>query len=226
MKAAVYTKYGPSEVVQIKEVNTSAANDNTNLLNIALEKMQFTFRKFATHELQIADKFRSEFERARKELEGNFDKKDLKFISLFEELKRLFKKKNIEELDAAEMDAAIKDLKKIYEQVNALNNKDAQFVARYENDTKFAKIHKRIRENNLNVLQSEFALQAVLLSIKNKTDATVVNNQALLNNEDYFSEATKRTIIETLEEKGIRDLNVVRFINTTLVNEYFYQRVI
>lgn len=213
------------DIINLKE-NLENANDNTNLLNIALEKMQFTFRKIATHELQIADKFRSELERARKELEGNFDKKDPKFISLFEELKRLFKKKNIEELDSADMDAAIKDLKNIYEQAKALNNKDAQLAAKYENDTKFAKIHKRIKENNLNVLQSEFALQTVLLNIKHKTDITVLNNQALLNNEDYFSEATKRTIMETLEEKGIRDLNVVRFINTTLVNEYFYQRAI
>lgn len=213
------------DIINLKE-NLENASDNTNLLNIALEKMQFTFRKIATHELQIADKFRSELERARKELEGNFDKKDPKFISLFEELKRLFKKKNIEELDSAEMDAAIKDLKTIYEQANALNNKDAQLAAKYENDTKFAKIHKRIKENNLNVLQSEFALQAILLNIKHKTDITVLNNQALLNNQDYFSEATKRTIIETLEEKGIQDLNVVRFINTTLVNEYFYQRAI
>ena len=46
----------------------------------------------------------------------------------------------------------------------------------------------------------------------------------LLNNEEYFTEATKRTIIETLEEKGIRNLEVVRFINSTLVNEYFYER--
>ena len=61
-------------------------------------------------------------------------------------------------------------------------------------------------------------------NIKHRTDATVVNNQALLNNQDYFAEATKRTILETLEQKGITDLNVVRFINTTLVNEYFYQR--
>jgi type I restriction enzyme R subunit len=52
-------------------------------------------------------------DRVRKELEVNFDKKDPKFISLFEELKRLFKKKNIEEVDLTEMDAAIKDLKNI-----------------------------------------------------------------------------------------------------------------
>ncbi len=213
------------DIINLKE-NLENASDNTNLLNIALEKMQFTFKKIATHELQIADKFRSELERARKELEGNFDKKDPHFISLFEELKRLFKKKNIEELSSAEMDEATKDLKKIYEQANALNNKDAMLAAKYENDTKFARIHKRIKEQNMNVLNTDLALHEMLLFIKHETDKTVVNNQAILNNQDYFAEATKRTILETLEDKGIRDLNVVRFFNNTLVNEYFYQRAI
>lgn len=211
------------DIINLKE-NLENANDNTNLLNIALEKIQFTFRKIATHELLIADKFRSELERTRKELEGNFDKKDPKFISLFEELKRLFKKKNIEELDSTEIDEAVKNLKNIFEQANALNNKDAQLAAKYENDAKFARIHKRIRENKFEVLNSDITLHEVLLQIKHRTDETVINNQALLNNEDYFAEATKRTIMETLEEKGIQDLNVVRFINQTLVNEYFYQR--
>lgn len=212
-------------IINLKE-NLENASENTNLLNIALEKLQFTFRKIATHELQIADKFRSELERARKELEGNFDKKDPHFISLFEELKRLFKKKNIEELTSTEMDEAIKDLKKIYEQANTLNNKDAMLAAKYENDTKFARIHKRIKEHNMNVLNSDLLLHETLLYIKHETDKKVVNNQAILNNQDYFAEATKRTILETLEDKGIRDLNVVRFFNNTLVNEYFYQRAI
>ena len=211
------------DIINLKE-NLESASDNTNLLNIALEKMQFTFRKIATHELQIADKFRSELERARRELEGNFDKKEPKFISLFEELKRLFKKKNIEELTSEEMDEAIKNLKEIYEQANALNIKDALLAAKYEHDTKFARIHKRIKENKLTVLNSDTALHEVLLIIKHKTDETVVNNQALLDNQDYFAEVTKRTIIETLEERGIKNLDVVRFINNTLVNEYFYQR--
>lgn len=211
------------EIINLKD-NLENATDNTNLLNIALEKMQFTFRKIAEHELQIADKFRSELERARKEMEGNFDKKDPKFISLFEELKRLFKKKHIEELTAEEMNDAVKTLKNIYEQANALNNKDAQLAAKYENDIKFAKIHKRIKENHMNVLNTDVALHEVLLIIKHKTDATVINNQALLSNQDYFAEATKRTIIETLEDKGIRNLEVVRFISLTLVNEYFYER--
>lgn len=210
------------DIINLKE-NLEDANDNTNLLNIALEKMQFTFRKIHTHELQIADKFRSELERARKELEGNFDKKDPKFISLFEELKRLFKKKNIEELDSAEMDTAIKIWKTFTNRQTHWTIR-MQLAAKYENDTKFAKIHKRIRENNLPVLNTDTELHEVLLTIKHKTDKTVINNQAILNNEDFFTEATKRTIIEVMEEKGIRNLELVKFINQTLVNEYFEQR--
>ncbi|MCZ2460724.1 MAG: DEAD/DEAH box helicase family protein [Chitinophagales bacterium] len=213
------------DIINLKE-NLENASDNTNLLNIALEKMQFTFRKIATHELQIADKFRSELERARVELELNFDKKDPHFISLFEELKRIFKKKNIEELTSEEMDEATQKLKTIYSEAHSLNNKDAMLAAKYENDTKFARIHKRIKEHNMNVLNSDLALHETLLFIKHETDKTVVNNQAILNNQDYFAEATKRTILETLEDKGIRDLNVVHFFNKALVNEYLYQRAI
>lgn len=99
-------------------------------------------------------------------------------------------------------------------------------AAKYEYDTKFARIHKRIKEQNMNVLNSDLALHETLLYIKHETDKTVVNNQAILNNLDYFAEITKRTILETLENKGIRDLNVVRFFNNAVVNEYLYQRAI
>jgi type I restriction enzyme R subunit len=211
------------DIINLK-ANLESANDNTNLLNIAMEKMQFTFRKIAEHELQIADKFRLELERTRKELEGNFDKKDVKFISLFEELKRLFKKKNIEELTSEEMNEAIKILKHIYNDANDLNNKDVQLAKKYENDTKFARIHKRIKENKLDVLKSDIALHEVLLAIKHTTDETVLNNQAMLSNEDYFAEASKRTIMEILETKGIRNLDVVRFITKIMVAEYFFER--
>lgn len=211
------------DIINLKE-NLANADDNTNLLNLALEKMQFSFRKISEHELKIADKFREELERTRRTLEGNFDKKDPIFITLFEELKRLFKKKNIEELTSEEMNEAIKTLRSIYERAQSLNNKDALLATKYENDPKFAKIHKRIKENNLNIFKTDLALSEVLLAIKHKTDIKVIDNQDILKNQEYFSEATKSVIIETFEEKGFRNLDVVRFINNTLVNEYFYER--
>jgi type I restriction enzyme R subunit len=211
------------DIINLKE-NLEHASDNTSLLNMALEKMQFTFRKIAEHELKIADQFREELERTRKELEGNFDKQDPRFITLFEELKRLFRKKNIEELTSQEMNEAIRNLRSIYDQASQLNNKDALLAAKYENDTKFARIHKRIRENHIPFLNSDIMLHEVLIDIKHKTDNLVVNNRDILKNQDYFSEETKATILRVLEEKGIRDLALIRFINTTLVNEYFYER--
>lgn len=206
--------------------NLENAADNTNLLNIALEKMQFTFRKVAEHELQIADKFRNELEKARKELERNFDKKDPKFISLFEELKRLFKKKNIEEMDSKEIGEATADLQRIFAEATVLNNRDILLAAKYENDGKYARIHKRYKEHGWNLLTTDSALHQVLLAVKHRTDEKVVNNEGVLNNEDFFAEAMKRIIMETLEEKDIRNLELVHFLNKTLANEYFNERAI
>jgi type I restriction enzyme, R subunit len=210
-------------IIHLKE-NIENENDATSLLNIALDNMNFTFRKIGEHELKIADKFREELERARLTLEKNFDKKDPVFITLYEELKRLFKKKHIEELTSEEMNSAISELVDISHRGSELNRKDLQLASKYEEDIKFARIHKRINENNLNILKTDTALHRVLLAIKHRTDETVINNQAVLNNQDYFSETTKRAIMEILEEEGIKNIDVVRFINTNLVNEYFYER--
>lgn len=206
-------------IINLKE-NLENASDNSNLLNIALDKVQFTFRKIEEHELKIADKFRMELERTRKELERNFDKKDPVFVSLFEELKRVFKKKNIEELTSAEMDVATKILTDIWKRANDLNNKDALLARKYNNDYKYAKTHKRISENNMNVLKSEMALHDALMMIKTRIDSMVYDNHAILKNRDYFLESAKTIVMDVFESKGIRDLEFTRFINKTIVNEY------
>jgi type I restriction enzyme R subunit len=65
--------------------------DTTNLLNVALEDVLFTFTKVKEEEMVLADKLRSVLQRTREMLQGNFDQKDPEFTSLKEELERLFK---------------------------------------------------------------------------------------------------------------------------------------
>ncbi len=210
-------------ILNLKD-NLQNETDTTSLLNIALENMQFTFRKISEHEMIIADKFRAELESARRALESNFDKKDPVFITLLEELKRLFRERNIEEFTSEEMRKAVLNLQDIYNRAHALNNKDALLAAKYENDTKFARIHKRIKENKITVFSSDIVLNEVLLDIKHKTDVAVLNNRDIIDNQDYFSDVTKRTIIEALEEKGIKDLEAAQFINKCLIKEYVGER--
>lgn len=205
--------------------NLKNSSDNTSLLNLAMENLHFTFRKIKEHELQITDKFRIELEKARKELERNLDKKDPKFISLFEELKRLFKKKNIEELTSEEINITISELEQIHKKAQALNLKDQMLAKKYEDDVKFVRIHKRIIEQNKNVFNSEIKLNEILLYIKHRIDTIILNNINLLDNQDFFGEQTKRIILETFEDYDIRNLDLVRYFTNLLINEYNYQRV-
>lgn len=200
------------------------AGDSTMLLNLALEKMQFSFKKINEHELQIADKFRDQLERTRKELERNFDKKDPRFITLYEELRRLFKKKHIEELTSQEMDDAVKRLKLIFDQANDLNQMDEMLASKYEHDAKYAKAHKRMIGQHAEIFNSEIKLNDALLEIKHKVDAMISDNHDVLNNQNYFSEAISSIILKVLEEKGIKNLEVIRFMSKTIVDEYFIER--
>jgi len=205
--------------------NIENAEDATCLLNIALENIQFSFRKVSEREMVIADKFRIELEKTRKELMKNFDKKDFKFITLYEELKRLFKEKNIEEFTSEEINQAVSDLKEIYESAHTLNTKNSQLSNKYENDYKFAKIHKRLKESKLEIFKSDFFLHDILLKIKHSTDIKVLDRHDIFDNKDFFSSMTKRTILDALEEKGIKDLKAGHLINNTLVNEYLEEMV-
>jgi type I restriction enzyme, R subunit len=211
-------------IINLKS-NLENAEDSSHLLNIALEEMQFTFTKISEHEMVIADKFRMELERTRKELENNFDKKDPSFVSLLEELKRLFKKKSIEELDSKEMKEAVSDLKDIYTRAHALNIRDSQLSNKYENDNKFARIHKRVQESENKDLKRNVLVHDILLDLKYKIDNYVLDNQDVINTGEYFSEVIERETLEILESKGIKNLEAITLIHDVLIKEYLEERI-
>src|SRR5690606_25625154 len=133
-------------------INTKEALENnvdtSNLLNTALEDVLFTFTKVKEEEMVLADKLRSTLQRTREMLAGNFDQKAPEFITLKEELERLFKKKNLAEIDAEEMKANIDALNAIYDKAKELERKNQLLKAKYENDEKYARLHKRLMEKD------------------------------------------------------------------------------
>ncbi len=78
--------------------------DTTNLLNVALEDILFAFTKVKEEEMVLADELKTILQKTREGLAGNFDQKDPVFISLKEELERLFKKKNLSEVSKEKME--------------------------------------------------------------------------------------------------------------------------
>ncbi|MBT3726973.1 hypothetical protein HOG21_04740 [bacterium] len=105
--------------------------ENTNLLNMALEDVLFTFKKVSEEEMVIADKLKNTLKKTREALGSNFDQNDKEFIALYEELKRLFDKKNLDEISQEEMNKNIESLEKIYEQITDLNRRNNLLKVKY-----------------------------------------------------------------------------------------------
>ena len=195
--------------------------DTTNLLNVALEDVLFTFTKVGEEEMILADKLRSTLQRTREMLAGNFDKKDPVFISLKEELERLFRKKNLAEIDPNEMKENIESLDRIYEKGKELERKNQLLKAKYENDEKYSRLHKRLMEKDP-LTDSESKLFEALSDLKKAIDEQVLKNTSLLNNEKYAEKMMIKIVFDELHKKHELELDAERTkqINGLIVKEY------
>lgn len=193
----------------------------TNLLNVALEDIIFMFRKVSEDELVIADKLKSSLKKTREELRNNFDQKDPEFIALYDELKRLFDKKNLDEVTQEEMTENIGSLDKIYEAITDLNRRNNLLKAKYQNDEKYARLHKRVLEKGDEITTRESAIYETLATIKEEADQKVLTNNLVLSNENYFNQFMQPLVITGFEENKIKlDPQSARYINGCVVREY------
>lgn len=208
------------DLLNLKE-SIESSTDTSNLLNIALEDVLFMFTKIKEEELVLADKLKSTLRRTREALVDNFDQQDPKFITLREELERLFKKKKLNEVSQEEMTTNIGALNVIYEKVKELNRQNNQLRAKYRGDVKYTRIHKRLQERGT-VTQTERRLFEALSGVKQQADEQVLQNTQLLANESYFGRMMMPIVLDEFETRQKIDLNLdtADTINHLVVNEY------
>lgn len=207
------------ELLNLKE---SVQNnvDTTNLLNVALENVIFMFRKVSEEEMVIADQLKDMLRKTREALGGNFDQNDPQFVNLYDELKRLFDKKNLDEITQEDMKQNIGSLQQIYDKVTELNRKNNLLKAKYENDAKYARMHKRIVEKG-NISKRESEICETLMDIKKQVDDKVLMNTQMLNNESYFDKLMIQMVIGSFGKSKIElDPESAKYINSCLVKEY------
>lgn len=203
--------------------------DNTNLLNIALEDVIFAFVKVKEEEMVLADQLKNTLQKTREMLGGNFDPADPVFISLREELERLFKKKNLNEVTKEEMEANIKALEAIYTQAKELERKNQLLRAKYEHDEKYARLHKRLMEKDP-LTDSESKLFEALQGLKAAVDQQILQNANILENESYVERMIIKYVVEQFKAKNDIPLDAAnaKRVNTMIVKEYmneFYGRI-
>ena len=208
------------DLLNLKE-NIEQGSDTTNLLNVALEEVIFKFAKISEEELILADKLKNTLRQTREALASNFDQQDPKFITLKEELERLFKKKNLSEVTQDDMKQNIGALNKIHERVKELNRQNKQLRQKYDGDVKYTRIHKRLTERG-NISDSEHKIFEALTGVKQDADEQVLQNTQLLDNESYFERMMMPLVINRFMKQQHIKLNpdASRYINNLVVAEY------
>ncbi len=204
-----------------QKIALEAGHDNTNILNIALESVLFTFRKVSEDELRIADELKEILRKTREMLQGNFDYDDPQFVTLKSELERLFKKKKLSDITQEEMSANIEVLKDIHARARDLERKNQLLRAKYANDVKYARIHKRLREKG-DLDTSERKLFDALSAFKAKADAKFLHNAQLLNNPAFAAKDLLKLAVEQFNQAhGFKlDAAGLRSLNDLILKEY------
>lgn len=211
---------GHLALINQKEALESSV-DTSNLLNIALEDVLFTFTKVKEGEMILADQLKDILQRTREMLGGNFDPRDPEFVSLREELERLFKKKNLSDVSKQEMEENIVSLESIYERGKKLERENQLLRAKYDNDEKYARVHKRLMEKDP-LTEKESKLYEALKGLKAAMDEHIMNNSEIMENENYVEKMLQRLVIEQFKNTHNipMDLERVNRLKTIMMKEY------
>lgn len=210
-------------IINLKQ-NMQKSEDMTELLNTALDHVEFHFRKVSEGEMVIADQFQDILEKTRRELERSLDPKDPEYVSLLDELKRIFKKKNIEELTADEMKEHIQDLDRIRKAAAQQNLRDQMLCSKYGNDAKYMRTHKRLKASPPPI-GADSVIFDVLMGVKAAVDQKVLKNQRMMDNHAFFSQEIMPSIIQSCRKIGVKPtLDQVKFIDQCISTEYFAER--
>lgn len=210
-------------IINLKQ-NMQKSEDMTELLNTALDQVEFHFRKVSESEMVIADQFQDILEKTRRELERSLDPKDPEYVSLLDELKRIFKKKNIEELTADEMKEHIQDLGRIQKVAAQQNLRDQMLCSKYGNDAKYMRTHKRLKASPPPI-GADSVIFDVLMGVKAAVDQKILKNQRMMDNHAFFSQEIMPSIIQSCRKSGVKPtLDQVKFIDQCISTEYFAER--
>lgn len=209
----------------------------THAVNEAMYDITFNFSKISQEELELATGAREEVEdKWRKAIGGfmdNIDHDDPEYITLYEAFMQRFKEYGFIPETLDDFKEHSKFLDEILKKLGELRKKNAALLKNYNGDAKFARVHKRIREENLErskknrapiISNNDFELAAILNSIKSEIDRKVYDRNDILKKDKYFEQTVLAQITQSLKAHHLDSERDDRlFIENRLAGQYIEQ---
>ena len=207
-----------------------------HVVNEAMQDIVFSFRKIGEEEMKIISGGEELHEKWRRTIFGfteNYDPEDPEFITLREAFMQRFKEHGFVIDSISEFNEHSKALDEVLKKLAELQKRNAVLLKKYRGDVKFARVHKRIREENeerkkagreaIVSVYDETILQA-LLAIKDDIDQKVYDRNDILKKDAYFEQTVMTQIKIGLDRLQLANKREDRlFIQSRITRQYLTQ---
>ena len=213
--------------------NADEKSNTRQLLNVALENIEFSFEKRGEGELEIQEQYRQSVEHARRQLQACMDTEDPEYRSILEEFLRLFRRKEMESQEEFNMHDKVQNVNDILKRIKRLNERDALEAIKYNGDTKFVRVEKRLKEKDKEEIEHKTLprnyawteekekMTVILLAIKEDVDDVYFHNQAILEVPAYFKRNILTYVTRHFKEGQINtDREVRKYVSEVINREY------
>lgn len=211
--------------------------DTTRILvNEAMNDITFNFSKIGEEELRMISggaELNEKLQRTIQRFTENIDPEDPEYITLREAFHQRFKEHGFTPSNMDEYNAYSKAMDEILKKLAELQKKNNALLRRYNGDAKFARVHKRIREENSArkhagkpVILSEYddAIVHALTTIKGTIDQKVYDRNDILKKDAYFEQTVMTEITAGMKALGLANSREDRvFIQSRIAKQYLAQ---
>ena len=184
-------------------------------------------------EIAFKEEFHEKWRKTIQAFTENIDQDDPEYISIREAFMQRFKEFGFAADTVHEFTERSKALDEVLKKLAELQKRNKALMRKYSGDTKFARVHKKIREENAqrkakgqSPIIGEFdeSIMEVLRAIKADVDQKVFDRNDILKKDAYFEQTVMSQVkqgMDTLGIKGTRDDRI--FIQTRISSQYLSQ---
>lgn len=221
--------------INLKEALTTSEETKT-MINQAMMDIEFKFNKIGSEEMKIIDggiALKEKWQRAIQDFTDNFDPDDPEYITLKEALMARCREHGFMFDTVAKYNEETKVLDEIIAKLNKIQQRNKVLLKKYNGDTKFARVHKRVcEENEIRkkdgkrplVSDSDSALMAMLLKVKYEVDQKVFDRNDILKKDTYFEQTVGQQIYQSLLAINIQpQSDDMDFMKTRISRQYLNQ---
>lgn len=206
------------------------------MVNEAMQDITFNFSKIGEEELKLVSggvELNEKLQRTIRRFSENVDQEDPEYITLREAFRQRFQEHGFTPQNIEEYTAYSRSMDEILEKLAELQRRNNALLRRYNGDAKFARVHKRIREENVRrknegkpIILSEYDenIVSVLKTIKGTIDQKVYDRNDILKKDAYFERTVMTEITAGMNTLGISTARDDRtFIQSRIAKQYLAQ---